>query len=429
MAVTFGQQTVKVPIRATVKPRRAGLLRMLVVATPFERFSTQDGRMFDAWTELVKAAAWDVSYLLTAPGKAVLRDCDLAPFDTLLLGRDGLFRLTPADVKRVRAFAEAGGRVVVAANSFYRGTVQQANNVLAGYGIELQDTESRTGQAKVSLGKDELDPQLVKAGIATAHFFRGSPVTLTAGKGGRVLAKAVGVGNPEDGFAVMARAGKGEVIALGESLWCFWISPERDPSGGNAKLLRWLLASGHQRRQRIASLGRPLSPAEMERYWVALAGADPEEAADAIGYLASAPAANQRTVPFLRKAVKAALPPDAERLRRLIADLDSDRFDVREKAQGELERIGEDAVPALRKALDSKPSAEARRRMKSILERPRTPSPETVQAIRAVEVLEKIGTPDARQLLESLAEGAPEAGLTREARAALERLAPKLPGR
>jgi hypothetical protein len=429
LAITFGQQGVKVPVSATVKPRRAGLLRMLVVETPFQRYSTRDGRMFDAWTGLVKADAWDVSYLLTAPGKAVLRDCDLAPFDTLLLGPDGLFRMTPADVKRVRAFAEAGGRVVVAANYFFRGTVQPANKVLAGYGLELQDTESRTGQNKVSLGKDELDPQLVKAGIETAHFFRASPVTLTAGKGGRVLAKAVGVGNPEDGFAVMARAGKGEVIALGVSLWWGWITPERDPSGGNARLLRWLLASGHQRRQRIASLGRPLSPAEVERYWVALAGADPDEAADAMGYLASAPAANQRTVPFLRKTLKAALPPDAERLRRLIADLDSDGFDVREKAQGELERMGEDAVPALRKALDSKPSAEARRRMKSILEKPWTPSPEIMQAIRAVEVLETIGTPDARQLLESLAEGAPEAGLTREARAALERLAQKLPRR
>jgi hypothetical protein len=429
VAIHFGQQTVKEPVSATVKPRRAGLLRLLVVETPFARYSTQDGRMFDAWSGLVKAAAWDVSYLVTTPGKAALRDLDLAPFDTILLGDSGLYYLTPADVKRVRAFAEGGGRVVVTANAFFRGTTEKANAVLAGYGIEVQDTESRTGQAKVSLGKDDLDPQLVKAGVATAHFFRASPVALTGGKGGRVLAKAVGVGNPEDGFAAMARAGKGEVIALGESLWWLWITPDRDPSGGNARLLRWLLGSGHQRRQRIASLGRPLTPAEVERYWVALAGADPEEAADAIGYLAGTPDANRRIVPFLRKSLKPALPPDPERLRPLIADLDSDQFAVREKAQRELEKMGEDAGPSLRKALDSKPSAEARRRLESILKKPRTPSPEAVQANRAVEVLENIGTPDARQLLEALAEGAPEAGLTREARAALERLAPKHPGR
>jgi hypothetical protein len=429
VAVAFGQQTVKVPVRATVKPRRAGLLRLLVVQTPFEQFSTQDGRMFDAWTELVKDAAWDVSYLLTTPGKPVLRDCDLASFDTILLGQSGLHRLTPADVKQVRAFAEAGGRVVVAANYFYRETVKQANLMLAGYGIELQDTESRIGQNTVSLGKDDLDPALVKAGVATPRFFRASPVKLTAGEGGRVLAKAVGVGDAGDGFVAMARAGKGEVIALGESLWCFWITQKEDPSGDNAKLLRWLIASGHQRRQRIASLGRPLSPAEVERYWVALAGADPEAAADAIGYLASASAVDQQIMPFLRKHLKASSPPNRKRLSLLIADLDSDEFAVREKAQKELERIGEDAVPALRKALESKPSVEARRRIDSVHKKPRTLAPETLQALRAVEVLENIGTPDARQLLESLAQGAPEASLTLKAKASLERLAQKLPKR
>src|SRR5262249_48317846 len=150
--------------------------------------------------------------------------------DTLLLGQEGLFRLTSADVKRVRAFAEAGGRVVVAANCFYQGTVEQANRVLAGYGIELQDTEAEIGPTKVSLGKDDLDPALVKAGVTTAHFFRASPVRLTASESGRVLAKAIGVGNPGDGFAVMARAGKGEEIALGESLWWLWITQKRNPT-------------------------------------------------------------------------------------------------------------------------------------------------------------------------------------------------------
>ncbi len=46
-----------------------------------------------------------------------------------------------------------------------------------------------------------------------------------------------------------------------------------------------------------------------------------------------------------------------------------------------------------------------------------------MQALRAVEVLERVGTPEARQILEDLARGAPEARLTREAKAALEGLA------
>jgi hypothetical protein len=429
VAITLGRETVKLPVSATVKPRRVGLLRLLVVQTPFERFSTRDGHMFDAWTKLVKDAAWDVSYLLTTPGKPVLRDCDLASFDSILVGTDGLFRLTPTDLKRVRAFAEAGGRVVVAANYFFRGSVGKANAVLTSYGLALRDEEAAVAQNGVTLGKDYLDPQLVKAGVATAHFFRASPAALTPGANRRVLAKAVGVGNPGDGFVAVARAGKGEVVALGESLWCFWISPKQDPSGGNARLLRWLVASGHDRRQRIARLAHPLSSAHVARYWSALAGADPDETEDAMGYLVGAPAAERQTVAFLRQHLKPARPPDVQRLRALIADLDSARFAVREKAQRELEGVGEGAVPSLRKALAGNPSPEVRRRMESILKKPPKVSPETLRAIRAVEVLENIATPDARRLLESLAEGAPEAGLTRQAKAALARLPQRHPGR
>jgi len=43
-------------------------------------------------------------------------------------------------------------------------------------------------------------------------------------------------------------------------------------------------------------------------------------------------------------------------------------------------------------------------------------------SVRAVEVLEHITTPEARQLLQELACGAAEARLSREANAALERL-------
>ena len=49
-------------------------------------------------------------------------------------------------------------------------------------------------------------------------------------------------------------------------------------------------------------------------------------------------------------------------------------------------------------------------------------TPEQLRAVRAVQVLEGIGSTEARQLLDSLAQGAPEARLTQEARAAAARL-------
>jgi hypothetical protein len=107
-----------------------------------------------------------------------------------------------------------------------------------------------------------------------------------------------------------------------------------------------------------------------------------------------------------------------------MTDLDSDQFAVRAKATTELEQWSELAEAALRKALADQPSLEVRRRVQLLLERLDGPitSPERLRAMRAVEVLEHIDTPEARRLLEQLARGAPAALLTKEAKASLGRL-------
>jgi hypothetical protein len=50
-------------------------------------------------------------------------------------------------------------------------------------------------------------------------------------------------------------------------------------------------------------------------------------------------------------------------------------------------------------------------------------SPVRLRSLRALEVLERAGTAEARQLIQRIAAGAAEARLTREAKASLERLA------
>jgi hypothetical protein len=50
------------------------------------------------------------------------------------------------------------------------------------------------------------------------------------------------------------------------------------------------------------------------------------------------------------------------------------------------------------------------------------PSAERTQALRAVEVLERVGSREAREVLRALAGGAPDAELTQQATAALARL-------
>jgi len=128
----------------------------------------------------------------------------------------------------------------------------------------------------------------------------------------------------------------------------------------------------------------------------------------------------------LEKKLQSTPPLDIRQVERLIADLDHEQFDVREGAARELEKLGERAEPALRKALAGKPSLEARRRLEGLLNRVEGGrlSAETVRQIRAVEVLESIGELEAQRVLSKLAAGPPEWRLTQEARAAVRRLPP-----
>jgi hypothetical protein len=113
------------------------------------------------------------------------------------------------------------------------------------------------------------------------------------------------------------------------------------------------------------------------------------------------------------------------RVTPLIVKLDSERFLEREQAKKELELLEESAEVALRQALERKPSLEVRRRIEHQL---KALALSRLRAARAVEILEQIGTAEARQVLLSVAKGDPKALRTREAKASLQRLS-KQPGR
>src|SRR5262249_12242616 len=129
--------------------------------------------------------------------------------------------------------------------------------------------------------------------------------------------------------------------------------------------------------------------------------------------------------------VKAKLPPahakktDAAEIEKLIADLDHAEFERREQANKALAELGKMAAPALTKTLEARPSAEKKRRLDELLAalKPSGPRPEMVRPTRALELLERIATPEAERVLEGLAKGDPDAPLTRDARATLKRLA------
>src|SRR5262249_46836833 len=119
-----------------------------------------------------------------------------------------------------------------------------------------------------------------------------------------------------------------------------------------------------------------------------------------------------------------ASPPDLARVKALIADLDKDDFATRERATTDLREQGPAVAAALREVVARPTSAEARRRAQGMLQDMENGvlPPRELRALRAVEVLEWIATPEARARLLELTKGAPDARLTREAAAACKRL-------
>jgi WD40 repeat protein len=169
-----------------------------------------------------------------------------------------------------------------------------------------------------------------------------------------------------------------------------------------------------------AGRSRPLSREELRSLWAALAGIDAAKADQAIVALA---ASAKEALPFLQENLKPAAAVDPKRVRELLARLDSDRYGDREHAARQLQEVREAAAPILRNTLAANPSAEVRRRMNRLLDEPGWPrvGERRLREVRAVEVLERMKTPESRGLLQALAKGAAEARLTREAKAALAR--------
>jgi WD40 repeat protein len=183
-------------------------------------------------------------------------------------------------------------------------------------------------------------------------------------------------------------------------------------SSEDSSLLVWDVAG-------TAATKPPMKSGDVDRAWQTLAGGDAKAAYEAIRALASSPDA---AVALLTRHLQAAVPIDAKRIDACLHDLDSDQFADRERAMRELEQQGDQALAALERFLAGRPSLEARKRVEQLLEKARDVArdPERLRQHRALEALGRMDGDGARRLLEALAKGAPNARLTRDAKASLE---------
>lgn len=218
----------------------------------------------------------------------------------------------------------------------------------------------------------------------------------------------LGVGLPLPAFAAQSGEAHGPVF-----------SPDgkRVAAGyADGTILIWDVES-----RRTDRPGPKLSPKEMDSLWKTLRSDDAEAAYQAMCKLTASPA---QSVAFLRERLPPVPHGTGARLARRVVELNSGVYVVREKAFTELRAAGDQARPMLERAKAQPASLEFERRVGALLAELRPISPDTLRAVRTVEVLELMRTPDACRHLEALADGCPESRLTGEARASLRRIAP-----
>ena len=161
----------------------------------------------------------------------------------------------------------------------------------------------------------------------------------------------------------------------------------------------------------------------LEDYWRDLGHSDASLAYRAVRALIRIP---RTAVPFLHDRMSPLMRARPDQLEAWIAALDSKRFTIRESAEQCLAMQYELAEVELRKSLTKDLAPEVYRRLEQILRFAWDGGlvAQQLQMLRALEILENIGTAEAKRVLETIAAGEPGFRITREAKNALARLKP-----
>jgi hypothetical protein len=151
-----------------------------------------------------------------------------------------------------------------------------------------------------------------------------------------------------------------------------------------------------------------------------------EDAALALGAVGAWVRAAERTVPAAAARLRSVLSPAAdETVRALIAQLDDEKFQVRQRATDLLAKVRPAVEPQLRKALTQPLSAEAKSRIELILRMPtiraELSATQRRQLARLILALQWTASPAARDLLKSIAATYPDADIQNEAWSAAQR--------
>jgi hypothetical protein len=170
-------------------------------------------------------------------------------------------------------------------------------------------------------------------------------------------------------------------------------------------------------------LPHKLSSEQLETFWGDLTVENDFRLQRVLAGLRSAPTS---TVPFLAKKLKPVSEAQRKHILGLLRDLDDEDATKRDQAMEALQKEAAAFEPLLADRRRTAEPGDVRNRIARILNRERTSAvPRTLlNELRAVAILEQIGSPSARSVLRTLACGAAGARLTVEAQQALDRLGP-----
>jgi WD40 repeat protein len=334
-------------------------------------------------------------------------DGNLVLFDVAAGREERQIQLPQGGTTRYAIFSPDGRAIAVEAN-----------------GGQIDVWEAASGQKRRSFNtREKPDPSRVQGGVAVGgRLVVSNPVTLAFSPDGRLLAQADGntarLWDLYTGKEAAAFDGhRGPLAGLA-------FAPEGRRLATSSADTTALIWDAEPTVKKLTPLAAPLTKDHLEAAWVALGENDGGKSYEAVRRLAGDPT---KAVPFLAERVKPVAAPDPAQVKKLIADLDADEFDVRESARKDLEKLGELALAPAREALKGRPSAEQRRSLEEVVKEAAAPSAsgERLRLLRALEVLEMAHTPEAVKLLKDVAAGAPDTLLTTQARASLTRLGVK----
>jgi WD40 repeat protein len=250
-----------------------------------------------------------------------------------------------------------------------------------------------------------------------ALFFYDAPVTAAA-PDGRTLAASDGAAIELWDMALRRHIRTLEGSPTGIDHLAFSRDGRTLAATGGGSVLLWDVTGLASAPGRLPALD--LKAADIEHLWTDLAGSDADLAHRAFWKLA---ALGEQTFKFLRPRIQAQPDLGSQARAKLVADLESDSYAVRAKATRQLETLDETRSMLL-DALAKKIPLETRKRIELVLSKQQEwlDSADLRLQLRMVDLLEQLGSQEARAALEELAAGAAEATLTQAAARALRRM-------